>query len=252
MDNEQDRQSKRDRIERLMDLERGLIPEKRLHGLPDPEWKALSMLVSLLDASSKCRVRGTGAITARYDHEVEIEVDVNVTISEPHLQNALGVRHRQERHLYCRAVSSASGVPIEQDACIVINAQFKTDTPQLDSCVSFVLWAEAGFPELPDTLADAILCARDPSVLEQREEVREMAAQRARQRAMREQEAIERTLRISEAREDEKIRISHLGWRQLIAEHDSDTADDSLRSVLARGIRNREIRYGTGPRKNPQ
>jgi len=246
MNDEQDRQSKQARIERLMDLERRLIPEKRLLSLPIPEWKALSLLVSLLDASSKCRVSGRGVITANYDHEVEIQVDLVGTISRPHQQNALGERHRRERHLFCRAVSSASGITIKQDACIIINGQFKADTPQLDTCVSFVLWAESGFPELPKTLADAILCARDPSVLEDREKMQEMAILRARQRLMREQEALERSLRISEAREDEEIRISNMGWRQLIAEHDSDMVDDSLSSVLACEIRNRELRYGTG------
>ena len=50
-------------------------------------------------------------------------------------------------------------------------------------------------------------------------------------------EAISRERDLKSTRELQEWRLERLGWRDIMQEHEEDTGDDTLESVIARGIR---------------
>jgi hypothetical protein len=109
------------------------------------------------------------------------------------------------------------------EVCIV--ATGFQDAPAIDDCVSFVLWAETGFFEPPSTLDDRILYVRDPELYERQQAAREAKGEIERRiKELRRELAREESLARSEALSNimlERERVRELGWRELIAEHES-------------------------------
>ena len=125
------------------------------------------------------------------------------------------------RHLETSVRSLETGASIE----VCITATGYQGAPAIDDCVSFVLWAETGFFEPPNTLDDRILYVRDPELYERQQAVRE-AKRKIEQRIkdLRRELAREESLARSEALSNimlEHERVRNLSWRELIAEHES-------------------------------
>jgi hypothetical protein len=97
--------------------------------------------------------------------------------------------------------------------------------PAIDDCISFVLWAEAGFPYPPSTLDDKISFVRDPEHYETEKRERRLAREEA-QRTESLRKDLVRGKQLAHANallelELECRRIRNLGWHELIAEHES-------------------------------
>jgi len=126
----------------------------------------------------------------------------------------------RDRHLETRVRNSKTGVTAK--VCIVAMG---ISVPAIDDCVAFVLWAEAGFPYPPYTLADKILYVRDPEFYERNQAIqREEHLFQERQSTLRRELLLEESLASSKAMLDihlERQRIHKLGWHELIREHES-------------------------------
>tara|TARA_B100000378_G_scaffold85882_1_gene67776 strand:+ start:47 stop:643 length:597 start_codon:yes stop_codon:yes gene_type:complete len=112
----------------------------------------------------------------------------------------------------------------------------KASIPALDDCTSFVYWAEAGFPNPPTTISDAILHARDPVAWQKAVDMRAHNFEEGRRiermrQGLLHAENLERQRKEKEA-EAERHRVMSLGWRGLIDEHQEVgfpiTGDDML------------------------
>ena len=135
--------------------------------------------------------------------------------------------------VYARSVDSG----ISKKVCITSSDTYQEETPATDKCVAFVLWANDGFRDPPLTLIDAVEYCKDPEGLRELEESYE---DRRRQRILEmyeRDEAISRERDLKSTRELQEWRLEQLGWRDIMQEHEEDTAEDTLESVIARGIR---------------
>ena len=119
---------------------------------------------------------------------------------------------------------------IDSKVCIVD----ESNLPGMDACVSFVLWAEAGFPDPPRQLIDRIEYVRDPVLYEEKSKARQEEQERVlRIRKLERELANElkaERLKVEEAYQLERRRLQELGWRALISEHESTTPDNSTNS----------------------
>ncbi len=229
---------KKQRIQRLMKIERMIMPEDMLWRLPNNEWKALSLLVAVLEDSSTCEAIGEGVISAKFDGEVEIQLDVVKTVM-PGIHASPSSR---DPHIYCYAVSSSSGEKVRERACVAIGDVPAGVVPKMDACVTFVLMADSGFQFMPMTLRRAIRFARDPKAKEtDQREAQRRRDMRIRRRIRRDDEIAAREM-LAKAKEDEEIRVGMMSWREIIAEH-SKSSDEDVTSLLANGARSSELRY---------
>ena len=200
-------------------VDRALIPEKLLGEMPQPECKGLTLLTDVMINATVCRLGpAQGQVTARYEDDIEFVLDVAETI-ELGLKNSIKPG-RVPRQLVLWAQNTLTRE--KRYVCVVAKG---IPVPSIDDCVSFVMWAETGFPNPPYTVVDGILYLRDPELYERKKRERSLAYQ--------EQRRIEkehRDLVISQRRaryqaeqdfELECQRIRNLGWRELIAEHES-------------------------------
>jgi hypothetical protein len=214
-------------------IDRALIPADLLYSMPQPECKGLTLLTDVMINATVCKLGPrVGQITAPYSDDIDIVLDVARTIQRrmPGYATSFtafrrGDHHyvadwRSDRHLVTSVQCSNTGAKVE--VCIVATGGF---VPAIDDCISFVLWAEAGFPYPPHTLDDRILYVRDPELYE-RVKVERRLAREEEQRAelLRKDLAREKNLANSKALlelELEYRRIRKLGWHELIAEHES-------------------------------
>ena len=209
-------------------IDRALIPEKLLGEMPQPECKGLTLLTDVMINATVCRLGpAQGQVTARYEDNIELVLDVAETIE-------FGMKRRIEfegrgfvpRQLVLWAQSTLTGE--KRDVCVVATGM---PVPAVDDCVSFVMWAETGFIDPPSTVVDGILYLRDPELYKRKRREKRLAHQ--------EQRRIEkehRDLVISQRRaryqaeqdfELECQRIRNLGWRELMAEHESAGPSDN-------------------------
>ena len=201
-------------------VDRALIPAELLCSMPQPECKGLTMLTDIMINATVCKLGPcVGQITAPYSEDIEIVLDVAETIERR--MEGVQKHRRNDRHLETWVRSLETGAQTE----VCIMATGHQYAPAIDDCVSFVLWAETGFFEPPRTLDDATLCVRDPDLYERRQAERsltqtiEWKAKLLRSEAMR-----EKSLAYCKAQlnlELERQRVRELGWRELIAEHES-------------------------------
>ena len=228
-------------------IDEALIFPELLADLPQPECTALTLLVDAMINSTVCDVGpGRGQITAKVDDEIYITLDVEQTV-----RNRV---HRRRSHL----LRPHDDEPYQNTTMdiwvfkLTHNRDYdrfpdgfkfpacvhgpKASIPALDDCASFVYWAEAGFPNPPTTISDAILHARDPAAWQKALDMRVRNHRETRQlERMRQEllhaERLERQRKEKEA-EAERHRVMSLGWRGLIDEHQEGgfpiTGDDML------------------------
>ncbi len=216
-------------------LEHRLLGELLLQ-VSDEEWKGLTLLVRVLEDSPRCRVTERGSIIVGFDDEVEVGLDVRKTVMRK--ESLSRVFDRNSNYMdylvvYARSVDSG----ISKKVCITSSDTYQEETPATDKCVAFVLWANDGFRDPPLTLIDAVEYCKDPEGLRELEESYE---DRRRQRILEmyeRDEAISRERDLKSTREFQEWRLEQLGWRDIMQEHEEDTAEDTLESVIARGIR---------------
>ena len=194
-------------------IDRALIPHDLLVSMPQPECKGLTMLTDVMVNATVCKPGPCiGQITAPYSDDIEIVLDVAGTIERR--------MSERDRHLETWVRNSKTGVTA--NVCITAKGIF---VPAIDDCVAFVLWAEAGFPYPPYTLDDKILYVRDPEFYERNRAIqREEHERKERIKNLRRELRLEESLVRSKAMSDlhlERQRIFNLGWRELIAEHES-------------------------------
>jgi len=216
-------------------IDQALIPADLLASMPQPECKGLTLLTDVMINATVCKLGPrVGLITAPYSDDIEIVLDVAETIERRLPAPWNGFWHYRERrnrnaarglegdrHLETWVRNSKTGANTK----VCIAATGEGYVPAIDDCVSFVLWAEAGFPYPPSTLDDRILFVRDPEHYEA-EKARKKEALRAAQQAelLRKDLAREKSLAETKALfelELEVRRVRNLGWHELIAEHES-------------------------------
>ncbi len=211
-------------------VDRALIPEKLLVEMPQPECKGLTLLTDVMINATVCRLGpAQGQVTARYADDIELVLDVAETIE-------LGLNGTRSRRAYRQLVLWAQNTLTREKRYVCVVAK-GIPVPSIDDCVSFVMWAEAGFPNPPYTVVDGILYLRDP----------ELYARKAGERSL----AIHENMRIEKERRElvisqrrarcqaqqelelQRKRVRDLGWRELIAEHESvSPSDDDISTAL--------------------
>ena len=216
-------------------IDQALIPADLLCSMPQPECKGLTLLTDVMINATVCKLGPRkGQITAPYSDDIEIVLDVAETIERRLPAPWNGFWHYRERrnrhlarglegdrHLETWVRNSKTGANTK----VCIAATGEGYVPAIDDCVSFVLWAEAGFPYPPPTLDDRILFVRDPEHYEA-EKARKEEALRAAQQAKSLRKDIAREKSLAETKallelELECRRVRNLGWQELIAEHES-------------------------------
>ncbi len=215
-------------------IDQALIPPDLFVSMPQPECKGLTLLTDVMINATVCKLGPrVGLITAPYSDDIEIVLDVAETI-ERRMPDSMerwngfwydGQRYDRglvdDRHLETWVRNSKTGANTK----VCIAATGEGYVPAIDDCVSFVLWAEAGFPYPPPTLDDRILFVRDPEHYEA-EKARKEEALRAAQQAKSLRKDIAREKSLAETKallelELECRRVRNLGWHELIAEHES-------------------------------
>ena len=225
-------------------IDRALITPDLLVSMPQPECKGLTLLTDVMINATVCNLGPRiGQITATYSDDIEIVLDVAETIErrmpDSHHWNGFwygGQRYDRglvdDRHLETWVRNSKTGANTK--VCIAATGD---QVPAIDDCVSFVLWAEAGFPYPPHTLEDRILFVRDPEHYETKERERRLAREET-QRAELLRKDLSRKKSLAEHRallelELECRRVRNLGWHELIAEHESaGPPADAISSAL--------------------
>ena len=225
-------------------IDQALIPADLLISMSQPECKGLTLLTDVMINATVCKLGPrNGQITAPYSDDIEIVLDVAETIErrmpDSHHWNGFwygGQRYDRglvdDRHLETWVRNSKTGANTK--VCIAATGD---QVPAIDDCVSFVLWAEAGFPYPPPTLDDRISFVRDPEHYETEKRERRLAREEA-QRAELLRKDLVRGKQLAHHKallelELECRRIRNLGWHELIAEHESaGQPTDAISSAL--------------------
>ena len=228
-------------------IDQALIPADLLCSMPQPECKGLTLLTDVMINATVCKLGPRkGQITAPYSDDIEIILDVAETIERRLPAPWNGFWHYRERrnrhlarglegdrHLETWVRNSKTGAITK----VCITATGEGYVPAIDDCVSFVLWAEAGFPHPPRTLDDRISFVRDPEHYETEKTKRRLAREEA-QRAELLRKDLVRGKQLAHHKallelELECRRIRNLGWHELIAEHESaGPPTDAISSAL--------------------
>ncbi|MCH2260285.1 MAG: MICOS complex subunit MIC60 [Candidatus Thalassarchaeum betae] len=223
-------------------VDRGLLPEKLLGEMPQPECKGLTLLTDVIINATVCHLGpAQGQVTARYEDDIEFVLDVAETIRRRcrlipggFIANPYTPPPSPERHLCVWVRSAETGG--RMNLCIVGNEH---GFPAVDDCISFVLWAESGFQRggLPGAIRAAIRSVRDPELYE-REQSEERQARQEKMRIEKERRylVIEQRLARCQAQQElelQRKRVRNLGWRELMAEHESASPpEDDISSAL--------------------
>ena len=221
-----------------MRVDRALIPEKLLGEMPQPECKGLTLLTDVMINATVCRLGpAQGQVTARYEDDIEFVLDVAETIRRRLSPGGIGYAYpggRRGNHLCVWVRSAETGG--RQDLCIVGNGH---GFPAVDDCVSFVLWAESGFQRggLPGAVHGAIQYVRDPELYERKQSEERLARQVKMQiEKLRRDLVIEQRLARCQAQQElelQRKRVRNLGWRELMAEHESASPpEDDISTAL--------------------
>ena len=228
-------------------IDQALIPADLLCSMPQPECTGLTLLTDVMINATVCKLGPrVGLITAPYSDDIEIVLDVAETIERRLPAPWNGFWHYRERrnrnaarglegdrHLETWVRNSKTGAITR----VCITATGEGYVPAIDDCVSFVLWAEAGFPYPPSTLDDRISFIRDPEHYETEKTERRLAREEAQRAELQRQDVVKgKSLAHHKALlelELECRRVRNLGWHELIAEHESaDPPTDAISSAL--------------------
>ena len=207
-----------------MRIDRALIPNNLLGSMPQPECKGLTLLTDVMINATVCKLGPRiGQITATYSKDIKLTLDVASTIMTR-------LKQLRKHNLRLSLVIRSSETHAESTVCIVD----ESNLPGIDACVSFVLWAESGFPNPPLQLIDRIEYVRDPVHYE--EKMKAQQEERERETRIRNlarelaNEKLAQRHEVEEAYQLERRRLQELGWRALISEHESTTPDNSTNS----------------------
>ena len=123
-------------------VERALIPNRELmFELEDSQFKALTLLVSVLVSSDNSEVKN-GVISWDYNERVRINLDIMDTLRKNNAikSNTPEFQNHLTNHLtvYVSRIDDPNRKPME--ACVAIDKN-NQNLPILDACVSFVLMA---------------------------------------------------------------------------------------------------------------
>lgn len=207
-----------------MQMDRALFPDKELmKDLTNPEFKALTLLVSVLINSKRCTVK-EGVISVNYDEKVSIHLYVMETISRKIRETDFNSRWNQHLKVTARSRIDPNRPPL--DVCIVSGDE---QLPILDSAFAFVMMVESDFIRMPETLTNAI---EDLKLSEE-----ELELKRAREREGRHERRLAEKLRLQKELEEQRTltfdfechkgRIDNFTWRQLLEEHQRELTPTS-------------------------
>ena len=226
-------------------IDQALIPPDLFVSMPQPECKGLTLLTDVMINATVCKLGPrVGQITAPYSDDIEIVLDVAETIERRMPAPLLhwngfwndGERYARglvdDRHLETWVRNSKTGANTK--VCIAATGG---PAPAIDDCVSFVLWAEAGFPYPPSTLDDRISYVRDPEHYETEKTKRRLAREEAQLAELQRQDVVRgKSLAHHKALLDLELecrRVRKLGWHELIAEHEAaGPPTDAISSAL--------------------
>ena len=238
-------------------IDEALISPELMADLPQPECTALTLLVDAMINSRVCDLGpAQGQIMAMVDDEISIILDVEETVRNRISRNQQKRVYRNlpgglaapETYATAMAIfafkpSDTGPLDLQGRAKFPNGAKFpacvhgpKVSIPALDDCAAFVYWADAGFPNPPVTISDAIQQARDPVAWSRALDMRVRNRREARRLARMRQELALAEMRAKQKMEAEaeaeRQRVMSLGWRRLIEEHRHNglpiTGDDML------------------------
>ena len=238
-------------------IDEALISPELMADLPQPECTALTLLVDAMINSTVCDLGPTqGQIMARVDDEISIILDVEETVRNRISRNqqkrvyrnlpgglAAPETYATAMEIFAFKPSDTGPLDLQGRAKFPNGAKFpacvhgpKGSIPALDDCAAFVYWAEAGFPNPPSTISDAIVHARDPVAYRDALDLRIRTRREARRLERMRQELALAEMRAKQKMEAEaeaeRQRVMSLGWRGLIEEHRHNglpiTGDDML------------------------
>ena len=138
-----------------------LVPEDLLVQLPPEEMRGLDFLLDALARAKDLRVsnRGSGKIFARLTPEVDVEI-----LAESMIRHRLGVRPEWiepspsfDPHLLCYLQDSSQYRDLEEGMMLCIRTwDLRSILPVTDIIASWVMWADCGFPNSPESFSDAL------------------------------------------------------------------------------------------------
>ena len=225
-------------------IDEALISPELMADLPQPECTALTLLVDAMINSTVCDLGpAQGQIMAMVDDEISIILDVEETVRNRISRNqqkrvyrnlpgglAAPETYATAMEIFAFKPSDTGPLDLQGRAKFPNGAKFpacvhgpKASIPALDDCASFVYWAEAGFPNPPSTISDAIMHARDPVAYRDALDLRIRTRREARRLERMRQELALAEMRAKQKMEaeaeTERQRVMSLGLRGLIEEH---------------------------------
>ena len=156
-------ESARDRATRRNALTETLVPLDLLIRMPHAELRALELLLDVLTSSRSCRVSSEngGRILCRInpfaDVEILVEYMVRVRLGIPwdNDYESRDWNQRDDPHLYCYMLGLEGTLDGEFIEVCMVNDYTGRRYPVIDSIVSWVLWANCGFPNPPRSFVRA-------------------------------------------------------------------------------------------------
>ena len=223
-------------------IERALIPNRELmFELEDSQFKALTLLVSVLVSSNNSEVKN-GVISWGYNERVRINLDVMDTLRKNNAIISDTTKFPNHLMVYVSRIDDPNRKPIE--ACIATDKN-NEDLPILDACVAFVLMAVSGFERAPETLLRAISDIRlSEEVLglkARQEELNRRQRRRFEQLWLQLELEEERAFEISSQLEES--RVNALPWKDLLREQELAKNPKTKMEQHSREIRRKLIGF---------
>ena len=139
-----------------------LVPNDLLIHLPPEEMRGLDFLLDALTCAKGLRVsnRGSGKIFARLTPDVDVEI-----LAESMIRDRLGVHPglmepspSLDPHLLCYFQDTSQYRDLEEGMMLCIRVPHQDDSilPVTDIIASWVMWADCGFPNPPESFSDAL------------------------------------------------------------------------------------------------
>ena len=218
--------------EEWREMDEWLLPLGLGCDLSQPECKGLSLLSEVM-LNSRAFRRGNkpGQIEADYSDNFQIVLDVAETLIRRSRWDSRDSIISPDPHIMVHLLRTDNG--LRRDVCIMSNH----DLPAVDNCLSFVMWAESGFPNPPETITDGVSYLEDPEGYEERLE-RERAERAERRRTANQLLNDEINRKNAELEIQQEIdlgiyRMNQKGWRELMEEHDiSDSPQGRVQTAL--------------------
>jgi hypothetical protein len=227
-------------------VERALIPNRELmFELEDSQFKALTLLVSVLVSSDNSEVKN-GVISWDYNERVRINLDIMDTLRKNNAikSNTPEFQNHLTNHLtvYVSRIDDPNRKPME--ACVAIDKN-NQNLPILDACVSFVLMAVSGFERAPEPLLRAISDIRLSEELYELKLQQEEFNRRQRRRfeelmlqfQLEEERAFEFSSQLEEAR------LNDLSWEDLLREQELASSPETKMERHSWEIRSKLIGF---------